>query len=445
MAHTIPAPRKVLNGATLVTAAAVALALTACSANSSGPGSTAGAANSSGPGSTAGTTTITFSYLWGGDEAKALEQIIANFNASQSQIKVVGVSSPDAQKQLTSMSSSNGSFDISDNFDNAVGSWASKGILAPLDDYLQPDGVDLSAFAPATMGSMQYNGKTYALPIAVHTQELLYNKDLLDKAGVQPPTTMDELAVAIKKLTVTDSSGNITQIGLGNPSTSTLFTTLGFAFGGGWDGPDGKTPSPDDPKNIQALDWYTNALTTPFGANKITAFTSGLGQYMSAQDPFYTGKEAMVVDGEWQAVNIPKVAPNLNWGVVDIPAASADLAGATAVSSSMLFIPANSKHKAEAAKFLAYMVSDDAMRTFTLALGNLPSKTSLLQDPAYSAIPHFDAWLKALSSKNAKSMASQPYSAQYSTDLGAAFDDVVRAVATPQQAMASVKSKASSY
>ncbi len=78
-----------------------------------------------------GPTTITFSYLWGGEEAKALEKIIADFNASQSDIKVVGVSSPDAQKQLTSMSSSNGSFDISDNFGNTVGSWASKGILAP--------------------------------------------------------------------------------------------------------------------------------------------------------------------------------------------------------------------------------------------------------------------------------------------------------------------------
>lgn len=435
MPHTHLAARPALRAAALVTVASTALVLAGCSGSSSGSGGSTG--------STA--TTITFSYLWGGDEAKALEQIIADFNASQSQIKVVGVSSPDAQKQLTSMSSSSGSFDISDNFGNAVGSWASKGIIAPLDEYLKNDGVDLSAFAPSTMGQMQFDGKMYALPIAVHTQELLYNKDLLDKAGLQPPTTIDELAAAITKLTVTDSSGKITQIGLGNPSTSTLFTTLGYAFGGTWDGVDNKNPTPTDPKNIQALDWYTSILTTPFGADKIASFTSGLGQYMSAQDPFYTGKEAMVVDGEWQAVNIPKVAPNLKWGVVDIPAVSTDLAGATAVSSSTLFIPANSKHKAEAAKFLAYMVSDKAMRTFTLALGNLPSKTSLLKDPAYDAIPHFDAWLKALTSKNAKSMSSQPYSAQYATDLGAAFDDITRAVATPDKAMASVAAKASSY
>ncbi len=417
-----------LRAAAISSVALTAIALTGCAAS-----------QPSGP------TTITFSYLWGGPEAKALEKVIADFNTSQTAIKVVGVSSPDAQKQLTSMSSSNGSFDVSDNFGNTTGSWAAKGILAPLDDYFADNKVNLKDFAPASLEQMQYKGKTYALPIAVHTQELLYNKDLLAAAGVQPPTTMDELATAITKLTKTDANGNITQIGLGNPSTTTLFTTLGYAFGGTWDGANNDKPTPADPQNVAALDWYTKNVTAKFGAAKITAFSSGLGQYMSAQDPFYTGKEAMVVDGEWQAVNIPKVAPNLKWGVIDIPAESSSLAGSTNVSTSTLFIPSNSKHKKEAATFLAYMMGDKAMTAFTLALGNLPSKTSLLSDPAYTAIPNFDAWLKPLSSPNAKAMASQPYSAQYATDLGTAFDDVARGVATPADAMKSVADKSTSY
>ncbi|MFE4468901.1 ABC transporter substrate-binding protein [Leifsonia sp. NPDC056824] len=420
--------RFALRAAAVSSVAITAIALTGCAG-----------AQPSGP------TKITFSYLWGGPEAKALEKVIADFNSSQTAIKVVGVSSPDAQKQLTSMSSSNGSFDVSDNFGNVTGSWAAKGILAPLDQYLAGDGVKLKDFEPAALQQMQYKGKTYALPIAVHTQELLYNKDLLAAAGVQPPTTTDELATAIAKLTKTDANGNITQIGLGNPSATTLMTALGYAFGGTWDGPKNDKPSPDDPKNIEALNWYTDNVTKKFGAAKIATFTSGLGQYMSAQDPFYTGKEAMVLDGEWQAVNIPQVAPNLHYGVIDLPTADPSLAGTTAVSTSTLFIPSNSKHKAEAAKFLAYMMSDKAMTAFTLALGNLPSKTSLLTDSAYSAIPNFDAWLKPLGGKNAQAMASQPYSAQYSTDLGTAFDDVVRGVATPEAAMKSVADKASSY
>ena len=424
-----------LRAAAISITVVAALAVAGCSASQSSQATKVSATN------------ITFSYLWGGNgpESKALDLVIGDFNKSQSAIHVVGVSSPDFQKQLTSMSSGNGSFDISDNFGSTVGSWAAKGILAPLDASLAENKVNLSDFAPSAMNQMSYQGKIYALPIAVHTQELLYNKDLLSAAGVQPPKTIDEFASAIGKLTKTDAKGKITQLGLGVADAPTVMTLLGQAFGGAWDGTDNKTPSPTDANNIKALDWYTQHVTKKYGASNIAAFRSGLGQYMSAQDPFYLGKEAMVIDGEWQAVNIPKVAPNLHWGVIEIPAFSPQLARTTQVSTSILFIPSNSKHKKEAAAFLAYMMGDKAMTDFTLALGNLPSKISLLTNPAYASIPNFDVWLNNLASPNAKSLASTPYSAQYSTDLGTAFDSVLRGVATPTEAMKSVAKKATSY
>lgn len=391
--------------------------------------------------------TITFSYLWGGNgpEAKAIDAVIADFNKSQSAIHVVGISSPDFQKQLTSMSSSNGSFDISDHFGNNVGSWAAKGILEPLDGYLAENNIVLKDFAPSALEQMRYKGKLYSLPIASHTQELLYNKDLLAAAGIQPPKTMTQLASAIIKLTKRNSKGKITRLGLGIPDAGTLLTTLGQAFGGAWDGKANNTPTPTDPKIIKALDWYTKNVTKRYGASNLSAFKSGLGQYMSAQDPFYTGKIAMVIDGEWQAVNIPKVAPKLNWGVVNIPAYDRKLAGTTQVSTSTLFIPANSKHKKEAATFLAYMMADKPMTDFTMALGNLPSKISLLANPIYKSIPNFQIWLNALKSPNAKSLSSTPYSAQYSADLSIAFDAILRGVSTPKDALNSVAKKATSY
>lgn len=408
---------------------------------------TAAALTGVGAAHSADVTEITFSYLWGGNgpEGKVLETVVADFNKSQSAIHVVGVSSPDFQKQLTSMSSSNGSFDISDHFGSNVGSWASKGILAPLDDYLSENKINLKDFAPAALDQMRYKGKLYSLPIAVHTQELLYNKDLLAAAGVQPPKTMQQFATTIAKLTKKDRKGNITQLGLGIPNVANALTTLGQAFGGAWDGKDNKTPTPADPNNIKALDWYTKYVTNKFGASKLTTFKSGLGQYMSAQDPFYTGKVAMIIDGEWHAANIPKVAPKLNWGVVDIPAVTTKLAGTTQVSTSTLFIPNNSKHKKEAAAFLAYMMTDKAMGDFTLALGNLPSKISLLKSPIYKGLPSFDVWLNALKSPNAKSMSSTPYTAQYSADLDTAFDSILRGVASPTEALKLVAQKATSY
>ncbi|GAA1537555.1 multiple sugar transport system substrate-binding protein [Microbacterium ginsengiterrae] len=389
-----------------------------------------------------GKTEITFSYLWGGAEAEALEEIIADFNDSQDEIVVKGVSSPDQQKQLTSMSSSNGSFDISDNFGNNVGAWASKGVLAPLDEAIAAEGIDIDDFIPSAMEQMIYDGTTYALPIAIHSFQLLYNKTLLDEAGITPPTTMDELAAAAQALTV-EEDGKITRLGLGSANDSTTLTTLGFAFGGSWDDADGPTPA--DAGNLEALEWYQENIIEPVGAEKMAAFVSGQGEYLSAQDPFFSGKVAMIIDGEWRSASAANVAPELDWGVTAIPAASPELENSTQVTASTLFIPANSTHKEEAATFLAYLVSDEPMEKFSLALGNLPGRTSLAGSEVFSELENFEVWADAATSPNAKSLASAPYSAEYAADLKAAFDEIVRLTSTPEEAIATVESRMSSY
>lgn len=391
-----------------------------------------------------GPTEITFSYLWGGKEAEAIEAIIADFNESQDDIVVRGVSSPDTQKQLTSMSSSRGSFDVSDHFGSSVGAWAPKGILAPLDECLAANGVDTADFAPATMSQMVYDGTTYAMPIAVHTVQLVYNKQILDEAGIAPPTTMDELAAAAKALTEVGADGTVTRLGLGAPELKSTLTTLGLAFGGTWDG-DGTEPTPAEPENVAALQWWHDTVVEPVGADALAEFTAGLGQYLSPEDPFFSGKYAMVLDGEWLAVAAPTAAPDTEFGVVEIPAVTPELAGSTQVTTSTLFIPANSQHKEEACELLSYLLGEGPMTDFTLALGNLPSRTLLLESPAYDEIPNFDVWLDALASPNAKALASQPYSQEYLDDLGAAFDKVVRDIEEPQAALEAVAERAKSY
>lgn len=387
-----------------------------------------------------GKTTITFSYLWSGPEAKSLEKIIADYNASQSEVKVVGISSPDFQKQLTSMSSSNGSFDISDNFGDVVGSWASKGILAPLDGY----NIDMSGFVPSSLTQMKYQGKTYSLPIAIHSQLLMYNKKMFADAGLQPPTTMEELASAAIALTKTDAAGNITQLGLGEGAPGATQRMIAAAFGGSWWDKDGQ-PTPTNDGNVQAMTWYQN-LVKKIGADKIAKFVAGYGQYQSDQDPFFSGKLAMRIDGEWNGVSIPKVVPNLEWGVVAMPGTSSQYNGTTEVTASTLFIPANSKHKEAAAKFLAYMVSPDAMKAFTVALGNMPALSSLLDSSAdYSAIQNFSAFADALKSPTAYAPSSAPSAGEYMTDLNKAFDSIASGKESPEKALAQVQSRVSSY
>ena len=186
-------------------------------------------------------------------------------------------------------------------------------------------------------------------------------------------------------------------------------------------------------------------MIEPVGADAMATFVSGQGEYLSAQDPFFSGQVAMIIDGEWRSASAAKIAPDFEWGVTAIPAASTDLENSTQVTASTLFIPANSKHKEEAATFLAYLVSDEPMEKFAVALGNLPGRSSLAGSAAFDELQDFGVWAEAASSPNAKSLASRPYSAEYATDLATAFDEVVRLTATPEEAIATVEERMASY
>ncbi len=52
------------------------------------------------------------------------------------------------------------------------------------------------------MSAATYDGKLYGLQPGANTLAIFYNKDVLGKAGVKPPTTWDELKSTAKKLTV---------------------------------------------------------------------------------------------------------------------------------------------------------------------------------------------------------------------------------------------------
>lgn len=383
-------------------------------------------------------TEIVFSYLWGGAEAEALEAVIADFNASQDEITVQGVSNPDTTRQLVSMSARNGSFDVSGNFGNNMGAWASRGILEPLDQY----GIDVSDFAPASLAQVTYDGQIYALPIAVHTYQVIYNKALLEEAGVEPPTTMEELAAAIPALTKFDEDGNMTQLGFGYANLRTLMLSLGFANGGDWY-KDGQ-PTPLEPANLEGVQFYIDNVIDAFGSDVLNRFIAGFGPYMSDQDAFATGKVAMMLDGAWRSAHLSKIE-GLDWGAIPLPAFAPEHENTTMVDTSTLFIPANSENKEAAAEFLKYLFSPEPMAKFTAALGNMPARVSLIGSDSYAHLENIEVWQAALASDNAVGAPSVPFTSEYLSDLGSAFEQVLQGNATLEEALGQVADRSENY
>lgn len=80
---------------------------------------------------------------------------------------------------------------------------AATGALAPLSTYgITGEGIQKGVLEAAT-----YEGELYALQPVTNTIAIFYNTELLKKAGIEPPTTWDELKDSAKKLTKGDQYG----------------------------------------------------------------------------------------------------------------------------------------------------------------------------------------------------------------------------------------------
>ena len=108
-------------------------------------------------------------------------------------------------------------------FDNPqLPSWASKGVLRAIDDFIQADNFDMAQFYPAVRGAVTVDGMIYGLPTAGHPGcvNLYYNKTMMKDAGVTPPDakypddawSWDEILQSAKALTK-EAGGKIQTFG----------------------------------------------------------------------------------------------------------------------------------------------------------------------------------------------------------------------------------------
>src|SRR5262245_54696414 len=110
------------------------------------------------------------------------------------------------QKTLIDLASQKGGFDVVMMDFMFTPQYAKAGLIEPLDAMLsngaQTDAAwfKIDDFVPALLDAARFDGKLWALPFTSETTLLFYRKDLLAAAGVAPPDTFEELAVAAKKL-----------------------------------------------------------------------------------------------------------------------------------------------------------------------------------------------------------------------------------------------------
>jgi multiple sugar transport system substrate-binding protein len=117
-------------------------------------------------------------------------------------------------------------------------------------------GYDFADFDPGRQKVATFEDKVYFAPLTGGGDLLVYRKDLLDKAGVKVPTTLDEMIVAVKKLH--DPDHGVYGIALRGQrgSGANVWRWLPYfrGFGGKWF--DGNTPTFDSEPAVKATQTY---------------------------------------------------------------------------------------------------------------------------------------------------------------------------------------------
>lgn len=251
---------------------------------------------------------------------------------------------------------------------------AGASVLAPLDDVV----AGIEGTLPAQAEQFKTDGTTLALPYELSPYGFFWNKEILEQAGVEVPTTPQELldaAVAVKEKT--DKTGFAVRHQMNEEAVWWLdYANWPFGFGGAWS--DGSKLTVNDPKNVEALTWYKKIYDSG-------AFAVG-DDASTFRSKFAQGQIAMTIDcltcmrtitGSGGSVT----SQDVGGGLLPFPEQS------FSVVALGLGANANSKNLEATKKFLGWLYSAEAQDGMLDI--NYPSTAGLAIDPPQSMVDQY--------------------------------------------------------
>lgn len=263
----------------------------------------------------------------------------------------------------------------------AIAEWAARGAFQPLDGYIEqdlkngvPDAIRREEFYPNVWQEARYQDKLYGVPNQVDDRALVYNKDMLKRAGLvdpatgeaKPPRTWEELREYARKLTRHDSFGRIQTIGFAPNYGNSWLYMFAWMAGAQFMSPDGRKVTLDHPAIVRALQYMVDVYSDAGGYDKVMAFQAGFqgGQL----DPFIVDKVAMQITGVWMMPFLSQYGRDVDFGVAPPPLPADRLAaGAKPVTWNggwSYAIPSNALKKQAAWEFVRFATSDRGLRIF---------------------------------------------------------------------------------
>ncbi len=395
-----------------------------------------------------------------GHEHASRRKLIDEFNQSQDKVFVRALSvgyDASMEKILTSIAGRTPP-DIIGIDGTIMAQLVAQGCFSPLDEFLaETPAIRGEDFFPACWDAVHFDGRTWGIPTTCDTYCLLWNKNAFRKAGLdpeRPPQTIAELQDYAARLTIRGDSG-IEQIGYLPWMPWDMSTMWGLMFGGRWvDEATGRAVCGGDPGIIRMFEWQQSFALPPDGRpdpahaldpQKVQSFQQGFGAYMSANNPFYSGKVAMIAEGEWQVTFIPVFAPELDWGVAPLPVPDGAEPSAYQGAPVCDCIPAGCRHPEAAWEYLRWFYSPrpdggvSPVSDYNHMIHNIPCRPAEARQDRFLNNPKFAVFVDVLLSRRVVAPPVNPV-VQFMADvMERQRERVVFYRATPEEAARAIE------
>ncbi|HEY3009408.1 MAG TPA: ABC transporter substrate-binding protein [Micromonosporaceae bacterium] len=342
------------------------------------------------------TGTVEFWHFFTDREAKAIDEIVADFRVKYPKVTVVVKSGQDDTKMLQAIGAGQGP-DVGLSYStDIVGKFCATSAWQDLAPYIARDKVDLNKLPQTVRSYTEYRGKRCAMPVLADAYGLYYNKKIFTDAGVtSPPKTLAELADLAKRLTIRKPDGTIMRAGFlplfGFYENSPAH--LGPMVDAKWLNEDGTSAIGGDQRWKDLLTWQKELIDW-YGYGKLEKFRASLGDEWGADNAFQKGKVAMNIDGEWRIAFLRDQAPGVQFGVAPMPVADASQYGAGYVTGNVIGISRNAKNTEAAWALIRYLTTDTtAIVKLSNSIRNVPSTTDALTSPDLTVDPEFKVFL----------------------------------------------------
>ena len=222
---------------------------------------------------------------------------------------------------------------------------------------------------------MSHEGEIWAIPLHQSTEAMVYNQDIIEEAGLDPPKSygeawnFEQFRNALETVTKKADDGSVEVWGWTTqyPPGTYNVQPLMYAYGASYLNEEGNAYEgfTNSPKAVEALDWYAHL------------FTDGLAPIDRIPDMFQTGKVAFLQTNPFVLVDLQTRFPELNFGVMPMPCEErcAVQSGAWHIG-----IHAQSEHPEESWLLIDYLTNKEGHKQWIEESGYMPARISVYEE-----------------------------------------------------------------